>query len=192
MIKLSSQETRTLKLGAVFLLLFAVCWWGVLPAWRASSQLSADLAKARQTYEQVSRNAGTGAEFKSRFEAYTDAYATLKARYYSNINEKDAMLQFLSLVETLTDGTGIKILSKTTGVDEEQGFRVLKVNLTLKGTAGHLTDLLLAFKSSDRVVRVDRLRIERDDREELLQIRVTVSTLIIQEEGEADGAKPQS
>lgn len=192
MIKLSPQEMRTLKIGVGFLVIFAICWWGVLPAWKAYQQVNSDLEKAKTTYAQVSKSIGTETEFKSRYEAYTEAYTTLKARYYSNINEKDAMLRFLSLVEELTESTGITILSKTTGVDEDSGFRALKVNLTLKGTPDHLTDLLVAFKSSETVVRVDRLRIDRDEREDILQIKVTVSTLIIQEEGVSDVAQPQS
>jgi hypothetical protein len=192
MIKLSPQEMRTLKIGVGFFVLFAIFWWGVIPAWNTYDQLHAELEKAKSTYAHVSKNVGTEAEFKNRYEAYADAYETLKGRYYSNINEKDAMLQFLTLVEELTEGTGVTILSKTTGLDEDQKFRVLKVNLTLKGTADHLTDLLLAFKSSETVIRVDRLRIDRDEREDILQIKVTVSTLIIQEEGVSNVAKPQS
>lgn len=192
MIKLSAQEMRTLKIGVGFLVIFAIFWWGILPAWKAYDQLNIDLEKAKATYAQVSKNVGTEAEFKNRYEAYSTAYETLKARYYSNINEKDAMLQFLALVEELTESTGVTILSKTTGIDEDNKFRSLKVNLTLKGTPDHLTDLLLAFKSSETVVRVDRLRIDRDEREDVLQIKITVSTLIIQEEGVADVAQSQS
>lgn len=183
MIKLTASEKRTLVLGISFLAVFSLVYWIILPGWDQYQEINTKLTAYKNSYQQTEMMARMEGDYISRVAGYAAAYTELKARYYANINEKEAKLKFLALVEELTEKSGVSIISKTTGVNVENGYKSIKVNLTLKGTSEELTDLLLAYTGSETTIRVDRIRVDLDQRNRLLQLKLTVSTLIIEEEG---------
>lgn len=189
MMKLSASEKRTAIIGLGFVLIFSLVYWVIIPVWNEYEQVGTELKKLKNTQSQAESIASMEQSFAERCRAYEEAYAKLKVRYISDVDDKTAVIQFLALVEHLTKTTRVEIVSETTGINQKEGFKSVNVNLTVRCTAAQLTDLLQVYRNSKTAISVDRLRIDLEEQNQMLQVRLTASTLIIGEEGEADAAK---
>ncbi|AZR72571.1 hypothetical protein BBF96_03725 [Anoxybacter fermentans] len=187
MSKLTPREKRTLIFGMGFLMIFSLVYWGLLPAWEEFEWVNTKLREAKRLYIQAVRTVRMERDYLEKYEAYNRAYQELKSHYYSNMGEKEAMIKFLAQVEEIAQKSGVNIISKNPmGINMVDGYKALKVNLTLKGTPAQLTELLLKIRNAPIAINVNRLRIDLDQRNRLLQIKMIVSTLLIDEEGDGD------
>ena len=193
MTKMSQSEKRTAIIGLTFIVAFSLFWWVIRPTWTEYQNITAELAKLKKNQAQIESIAGMEKGFGEKVLAYQEAYQSLKSRYLSDMDEKTAVIKFLAMVEHLTKATEAEIVSENTGVSEVEGLKSVLVNLTLRCTPAQLTNLLQSFSTSQIVITVERLRIDVEDQNRLLQVRLTASTLIvtdeIAEEGEEDAAK---
>lgn len=185
--KLTSREKVLLIFATSFILIFSLVNWGILPAWNEYVRVEEDLLKAQQEFLQAEAIIQKEEKYRTRYTAYHQAYEKIKSHFYLNLGENEAMLKFLALIEELALNSGVQIISKTAqGVTSVQDWKTIKINLTLKGTPEQLTELLLAFRNSPQALNVERLRIDLDQRNRLLQIKLVISTLILEEEGVGD------
>lgn len=187
MSKLTSREKGLLIFAISFILIFSLTKWFVLPFWNQSANVDKELLQAEQSLRQAKAIIQKEGKYLAKYAAYVKAYEEMKSDYYLNLEENEAMLKFLAQIEELALESGIKIVSKTAeGVSNLEEWKMLKVNLTLKGTSRQMTDLLLAFRNSPVVINIQRLRIDLDRHNQLLQIKLVVSTLILGEAGVDD------
>ncbi len=187
MSKLTRREKNLLTFAIVFMTTVSIFYWGIIPIWQDYGRIKGELVEAKQAYQQAETIVSKEKTYIERHKAYQESYDNLKSRYYVNLDEEIGKIQFLSLVENLISESQITIISKgTLGVSEENGYKTLQVNLTLKGTSTQLTEVLLGFRNSPIAINVDRLRVDLDQRNRLLQLKLIVSTLILEEEGEED------
>lgn len=184
MSKLTSREKKLLIFAGVFIIIGSLMRWVFLPAWDEYDSVKKALVKAKIDYTKTLDIANMERDFQTRYNAYHQAYQELKSHYYEKTDEKEGMLEFIGLLEEIADGSGVIIVSKNPlGIAEKEGYRNMKVNLTLKGTTEDLTNLLLAIRSSSIAINVDYLRIDLDRQNRLLQMKLNLSTLLL-EEGE--------
>lgn len=189
MMKLSASERRTAIIGLSFILIFSFVYWVVIPVWNEYETVGTELKKLKNTENLAESTASMEQSFAEKCATYEQAFAKLKVRYISDVDDKTAVIQFLSLVEHLTKTTKVEIVSETTGINQKEGYKSVNVNLTVRCTAAQLTDLLQTYRNAKTAISVDRLRIDLEEQNQMLQVRLTASTLIIGEEGEADAPK---
>lgn len=188
--KLTAREKRLVIFATIFIAGFSLFNWVIRPIWKDYLQVNDQLSTAKRTYIKSVNATRSEANIQGQYAGYTEAYQQLLAQFYANLGEQEAKIKFLALVEELVEGSQVNIVSKNIADGSlEEGFKTVKVNLTVKGAPAQITDLLLALRNSPILINVDRLRIDLDQRNRLLQGRLTVSTPIIQEEGDQDGTE---
>lgn len=185
MSKLTPREKKLLIFAVVLIGLVSIFWWGLRPAWEEYQELDKELSRSQRQYKKAMKAVMLEKDFKAKYEGYLQGYQELKSHYYSDMNEKEAMLKFLSYIEELIQESGVNIISKNTlGMAKVEGYPTLQVNILLRGTPQEMTELLVGIRNSTLAIDVERLRIESVKNKGVLQMKLILSTLLINEEGE--------
>ncbi len=189
MSKLSPREKNLLIVAAIVILFGSLIRWFLLPALDEYGRVKEALEKVKLDYTKSLNIAKMEKDFQERYTAYHQTYQELKTHYFKKTDINDGVLEFLGLLEEIAERSGVTIVSKNpAGSSEKNDYRVMKINLALKGTTEELTELLLAIRNSPIAINVDYLRIDLDRQNRLLQMKLNLSTLLLEEE-ENDDAK---
>lgn len=190
MSKLSIREKRMIIFAIVFIVGFSLFNWVIKPLWTDYMTMQEELREAKRAYLKAVSVTNSESSLLAQHTAYSEAYQEVLSHFYANLGEQEVKIKFLALVEELIEKTNVNIVSKNIAAgSKEEGFKTVKINLTVKGTPDQMADLLLALRNAPIVTNVDRIRVDVDQRNRLLQMRLTVSTTIIEEVGDQDGTE---
>lgn len=188
--KLSVREKRLIIFAIVFIGGFSLFNWGIKPLWTDYMTVQEELREAKQAYLKAVNVTNSEFSLLAQHSAYSNAYHEFLTHFYTDLGEQEVKIKFLALVEELIEKTNVNIVSKNIAVgSKEEGFKTVKINLTVKGIPDQMADLLLALRNAPIVINVDRIRVDVDQKSRLLQMRLTVSTPIIEEVGDQDGTE---
>lgn len=188
MIKLTPRERNLLIFGIFLILTVSLIYWGILPAWSQYQQVKIELDEIKRSFAQAESIVSKETKYLGKQQAYYLAYDELKLHFFHDLGDNDAMLEFLSLIEEIAASSGVQIVSKTAqGITKKENNQMMKVNLSLKATTKQMTSLLLAVRNSQIAINIDRIRIDQDKQNHLLQLKLVLSTLLFVEEGDETG-----